>query len=184
MAVPRPTARIRPVFWLRRIQQSHRPGRCSQFHAPTRPSGKSQDQAGASIRQPPQYHVQRRRCVPPMIPRLLVWSSLDEAGIARTEDAWRDHPGLVSPPHWRKGHDYLGDVAYTLAARRSHFPWRAMAVVASADSLVNVADLMSGPTRAAASPQLGLVFTGVGLPGMEYPHYELGGVTNGPFSPD
>lgn len=98
---------------------------------------------------------------PTTVPRLLVWSAADEGGIARTRDAWRDHPGLVNREHWRKGRDYLGDVAYTLAARRSHFPWRAMAVVTSTESLAGVADMMSGPTRAAVSPQLGLVFTGV-----------------------
>jgi acyl transferase domain-containing protein len=98
----------------------------------------------------------------PQVPRLLVWSTADEAGIARTRDAWRDHPALVRPPaNWGKGRDYLGDVAYTLAARRSHFSWRTMAVVTSTESLARVADLMSGPTRAAVSPQLGLVFTGV-----------------------
>ncbi|KAK4160344.1 hypothetical protein QBC43DRAFT_359689 [Cladorrhinum sp. PSN259] len=99
----------------------------------------------------------------PQVPRLLVWSTADEAGIARTRDAWRDHPALARPPaNWGKGRDYLGDVAYTLATRRSHFPWRTMAVVTSTESLARVADLMSGPTRAAASPQLGLVFTGQG----------------------
>ncbi|KAK3687943.1 putative polyketide synthase [Podospora appendiculata] len=99
------------------------------------------------------------------VPRLLVWSTADEGGIARTRDAWRNHPGLASPPahcRWTKERDYLGDVAYTLAARRTHFPWRAMAVVTSAESLGGVADMMSGPTRAAVSPQLGLVFTGQG----------------------
>lgn len=104
---------------------------------------------------------------PPTVPRLLVWSAADQGGIARTRDAWRDHPGLVSRAHWREGRDYLGDVAYTLAARRSHFPWRAMAVVTSTESLAGVADMMSGPTRAAVSPQLGLVFTGVSRSGME-----------------
>lgn len=102
--------------------------------------------------------------IPPTAPRLLVWSAADQGGIARTKEAWRDHPGLVSPAHWSKRRDYLGDVAYTLAARRSHFPWRAMAVVTSPESLACVADTMSGPTRAAVSPHLGLVFTGVGRP--------------------
>ncbi|KAI0805327.1 putative polyketide synthase [Xylaria sp. FL0064] len=104
-------------------------------------------------------------------PRLLVWSTADEGGIARTKDAWKDHQGLlrVSSPAAgmdslrckRKGREDLADVAYTLA-RRSHFPWRAMAVVTSTESLASVADMMSGPTRAAISPQLGLVFTGQG----------------------
>ncbi|KAI0100021.1 putative polyketide synthase [Nemania sp. FL0031] len=99
---------------------------------------------------------------PPTVPRLLVWSTVDEEGIARTRDAWRDHLELASPAaHWSKGRDHLGDVAYTLA-RRSHFPWRAMAVATSIESLADVADIMSRPTRAAASPQLGLVFTGQG----------------------
>lgn len=98
---------------------------------------------------------------PSEIPRLLVWSAADEGGIARIKDAWRDHPELVSPAHWKKGRDYLGDVAYTLAAR-SHFQWRAMALVTSTESLLGVADMISGPTRAGISPQLGLVFTGQG----------------------
>ncbi|XDG05889.1 hypothetical protein ABKA04_005504 [Annulohypoxylon sp. FPYF3050] len=98
---------------------------------------------------------------PSKIPRLLVWSAADEGGIARIKDAWRDHPGLVSPAHWKKGRDYLSDVAYTLAAR-SHFQWRAMALVTSTESLAGVADVISGPTRAGISPQLGLVFTGQG----------------------
>ena len=109
---------------------------------------------------------------PPTVPRLLVWSAADEAGITRTKDAWRDHPGLVKPAHRSKGRDYLGDVAYTLAAR-SHFPWRAMAVVTSTESLAGVADLMSGPTRAAVSPQLGLVFTGVSWPAWDEVNLEL-----------
>ncbi|KAI0543496.1 putative polyketide synthase [Xylaria curta] len=99
----------------------------------------------------------------PMVPRLLVWSTVDEEGIARTRDAWSDYTELVNPAaHWSKGRDHLGDVAYTLAARRSHFPWRAMAVATSTESLTDVANIMSRPIRARASPQLGLVFTGQG----------------------
>lgn len=105
----------------------------------------------------------------PTIPRLLVWSTADEGGIVRTRDAWRKCSRLVSPAHCSKGRDYLGDVAYTLAARRSHFPWRAMAVIKSKEGLASVADSMSGPTLAAVSPQLGLVFTGVGQAQMIIP---------------
>ncbi|KAK2603644.1 hypothetical protein QQS21_004225 [Conoideocrella luteorostrata] len=100
---------------------------------------------------------------PPTSPRLLVWSTADEGGLARTKDTWRDNSALLKPAvHWHKGRDYLGDVAYTLAARRSHFQWRAMAVVTSTESLDHVADLMSEPKQAATSPKLGLVFTGQG----------------------
>jgi acyl transferase domain-containing protein len=101
----------------------------------------------------------------PTIPRLLVWSTVDEEGIARTRDAWRNYTEHISQAaQWSKGHDHLGDVAYTLAARRSHFPWRTMAVVKSIETFADVANIMSRPTRAAASPQLGLVFTGVSHP--------------------
>lgn len=96
------------------------------------------------------------------VPRLLVWSTADEGGLARTRDAWRNHPELVSlSAHLSKGRDYLGDVAFTLA-KRSHFQWRAMAVVTGTESLAAVADIMSAPTRAAISPKLALIFTGQG----------------------
>jgi acyl transferase domain-containing protein len=97
----------------------------------------------------------------PKVPRLLVWSTADEGGIARTKDVWREWSEKVTPAHWSKERDYLGDAASTLAAR-SHFLWRAMAVITSTKGLVGVADAMSGPTRAAVSPRLGLVFTGQG----------------------
>ncbi|KAF2015123.1 hypothetical protein BU24DRAFT_452003 [Aaosphaeria arxii CBS 175.79] len=98
----------------------------------------------------------------PKILRLLVWSTADEGGIARTKDDWREFLGLVNPTQLSKGRDFLGDVAYTLGARRTHFTWRAMSVVDSMENLAGVADSMSAPTCAAASPQLGLVFTGQG----------------------
>ncbi|KAH8879535.1 hypothetical protein GQ53DRAFT_853631 [Thozetella sp. PMI_491] len=100
---------------------------------------------------------------PQKVPRLLVWSTADEAGIARTKEAWRDHPSQAPDTSWRGGDaDYLADVAYTLASRRTHLPWRAMAVLSSADDLSGVADLMSAPARAAVAPKLGFVFTGQG----------------------
>lgn len=65
--------------------------------------------------------------------RLLVWSASDEDGLRRLATAYNEYFGDVSRigPSSRDP-NLLGDLAYTLASRRTTFPWRAFTIVESA----------------------------------------------------
>lgn len=95
-------------------------------------------------------------------PQLLVWSTSDEGGLQRTAAAYGSHLGRL-----QGGNDgYLESLAYTLARRRTHMPWKSFIIAKSVPDLQRrlADDLLSKPRRSSASlrPTLAFVFTGQG----------------------
>lgn len=95
-------------------------------------------------------------------PRIFVWSSFDEAGIRRLTSTLLEH--LRKKAHGTFDEEaYLRDLSYTLALKRTSFPWRSYVI---SDSLASLGDSLeraiSKPMRAISSPDVGYVFTGQG----------------------
>ncbi|OJJ38044.1 hypothetical protein ASPWEDRAFT_106140 [Aspergillus wentii DTO 134E9] len=91
-------------------------------------------------------------------PKVLVWSSADEQGIARLQDAWRPFLSTIEEDRQQ----YLNDLAYTLNRRRSHMPWRTFVVAQPDDDWTKLADGFSSTTRSIASPNMAMIFSGQG----------------------
>lgn len=93
-------------------------------------------------------------------PRLLVWSSADEKGISRLQRAWKSHFSTAT-----KSDDsdpkFLSNLAYTLACRRTHLPWKAFVVARPSDSLGTLMDKISPASQSRISPNIAMVFSGV-----------------------
>ncbi|PIG69495.1 polyketide synthase [Aspergillus arachidicola] len=93
--------------------------------------------------------------------KLLVWSAADENGISRIQDKWRSFfSSLHSTDKEKK--EYLSNLAYTLANRRSHHLWRTFATVKCSDDWSVIVDKFARPCRSISSPNLAFVFTGQG----------------------
>jgi acyl transferase domain-containing protein len=95
--------------------------------------------------------------------RLFVWSTSDETGIRRLFEAFRE---FLSSVDVSKVEDtYLDDLAYTLATKRTIFPYRSFVQAATLSELVNRLGADAGPLkplRSKAGTNLGFVFTGQG----------------------
>ncbi|KAK4182993.1 hypothetical protein QBC35DRAFT_132042 [Podospora australis] len=97
--------------------------------------------------------------------QLLVWSTYDDAGMKRVIPLWKDY--LSKLPSQIPDHaisQYVQDLAYTLATRRTHFTHRAFTVTEAqtATEAVETADKISSAMKAHPSPKLGFVFSGQG----------------------
>jgi acyl transferase domain-containing protein len=101
-----------------------------------------------------------RQSGPEKYPQLLVWSSADEGGIKRMRDVWGRYlsgaTGLES-----KINKFLDNLAYTLAARRSHLTWRTFAVADNSEGLKGIANKFHTAVRSKRPTNLVYVFTGV-----------------------
>ena len=94
--------------------------------------------------------------------RIFVWSSFDEAGIKRLTSTLLEHLGRKARGRFDE-EAYLHDLSYTLAIKRTSFPWRSYAISDSLDSLCDsLQSRVSKPFRTINSPDLGYVFTGQG----------------------
>ncbi|KAI1150680.1 polyketide synthase [Nemania diffusa] len=100
-------------------------------------------------------------------PQLIVLSSQDQDGISRLANGYKQHP--ISDPFY--------DFAFTLAAKRTHFNWRAAFVANSIESMQDALAEKLDVKRVAADPGLALVFTGQGAQwarmGMGLVHYPV-----------
>lgn len=86
---------------------------------------------------------------------------MDESGVDRVKTVWKEYfAGLDLPSS--KVADFVRDMAYTLASRRSSFPWRTFSVAKDADGISSLADHLPTATRAGA-PKVAFVFSGVCL---------------------
>lgn len=100
---------------------------------------------------------------PIRIPRVFVWSSFDEAGIKRLTTAMLEHLGKKASGAFIIEEAYLRDLSYTLAVKRTSFPWRSYVISDSLDSLLqNLESGVSEPVRSTNGPNMGYVFTGQG----------------------
>ncbi|KAI1745051.1 polyketide synthase [Xylaria scruposa] len=100
-------------------------------------------------------------------PQLIVLSSHDQDGISRLAKTYREH--TINDPFY--------DLAFTLAAKRTQFNWRAAIVTNSIESLQEAFAEKLEVRRVAADSGLALVFTGQGAQwarmGMELVHYPV-----------
>lgn len=92
------------------------------------------------------------------IPRLLVFSAPGEKSLARVVQGYKPY----YEDHIRGSASKLDQLAYTLAARRSHQLWRNYALVHPGAPDQNVDLLVSKPTRASPDCKVAFVFTGQG----------------------
>ncbi|KAL4810922.1 hypothetical protein BDV18DRAFT_165373 [Aspergillus unguis] len=93
-------------------------------------------------------------------PKLLVFSSQDEDGIARLETAYNEHLSSVASNPQRCDLN-VEELAYTLSERRSSLLWRSFRLCTDPDDLRGGCKL-SSPVKALSSPRLALCFTGQG----------------------
>jgi acyl transferase domain-containing protein len=94
--------------------------------------------------------------------KIFILSSLDEAGIKRSVEAYSEY--LPSKAHSTES-NYIDDLAFTLSKKRTLFPWKSFVVAGSLQELIKRlpdAPRMSKHTRKGRVPQLGFVFTGQG----------------------
>lgn len=97
-------------------------------------------------------------------PLVLAFSSFDEQGVQRNASALADYlKDLLADPSTAK--NYLNDLAYTLAAKRTTFQWRSYYLSNSLEDLAQKLATESSllkPVRTRGVPSIGFVFTGQG----------------------
>lgn len=93
--------------------------------------------------------------------KLLVWSAADEGSLARLVAAYRTH-FMKAPLNILEEASYLEALSYTLALRRSCFPWRSYAIAESVSALRDLAPLVSRPFRSTKKLGLAFIFSGQG----------------------
>lgn len=87
--------------------------------------------------------------------RLFIWSTKDKDGINRIVKSYEED-GNVKESN-------LANLAYTLDSHRSHFPWRAFAVLRSVEDFTDFTAQVSAPVKIhAETPRWGFVFSGQG----------------------
>ena len=94
-------------------------------------------------------------------PSLLVWSAADEGGLDRIAKAYSEHFKALSLPPGQDN-QYMLDLAFTLAARRSALPWKSFAVTHSLSQLQNAGVSLSKAVRSSKKLGLAYIFTGQG----------------------
>ncbi|KAF1828904.1 reducing type I polyketide synthase [Decorospora gaudefroyi] len=100
----------------------------------------------------------------PALGRVFVFSSYDQDGIKRLTKTYQEYL-KSNMPEDAKEDAFLRDLSYTLASKRSRFPWKAFTTADTvAELAANLADTASlaKPVRSAVVPTLGFVFTGQG----------------------
>lgn len=108
--------------------------------------------------------------------KLLIWSARDEAALKRMLDLY---DGYIKSHVVTQGANFLGDLAYTLAARRSVMAWRSFYVVDGTGNSETLNLSSAKRERAARENGVAFIFTGQGAQyanmGMEllcYPIFE------------
>jgi acyl transferase domain-containing protein len=96
-------------------------------------------------------------------PKVFVWSSFDEAGIARLTNQYQEFLNRVEVPTSSDAVNLLDGLAYTLSNRREALPWKSFMVAKDLDDLrTNLITEASSAVRSSIAPTLLFVFTGQG----------------------
>lgn len=93
-------------------------------------------------------------------PKLLVWSTADEKGVTRLRETWESH---FSPTSTMESQEpaFLNNLAYTLASRRTHHPWRTFVVSDSSNTWATIFEKFAPASQARVSPNMAMIFSGV-----------------------
>ena len=94
-------------------------------------------------------------------PKLLVWSATDEGGLPRLSTVYNEHFKALSVEP-EEAEIYYENLAFTLAARRSSFPWKSFATTNSFYEMCNKGVSLSKPIRSSKKTGILFVFTGQG----------------------
>jgi acyl transferase domain-containing protein len=98
--------------------------------------------------------------------KVFILSAFDETGIQRSAISLSEHLKSLSAVDSKpsSGHSYMGDLAYTLSAKRNMFPWKSFCLASSEVALIeNLQKNVSKPVRTGnAEPRIGFIFTGQG----------------------
>ena len=131
-----------------------------QDHAPNSvvPNGSCLSPSGTDI------HTQTDPAIETSRPKLLVWSAADEDGLRRVSDLYTVYlsklsRSLLSTSQQSK---YLDNLAFTLAYRRTSFPWKAFTVANSLLELFQKGISFSRPRRSSEKLGIAYLFTGQG----------------------
>jgi len=94
-----------------------------------------------------------------IIPQLMIFSAKDGNALGRMSKSYSQFFSTLE-----EGADaaFLRDLAHTLNARRTTFPWRSFVVANSISGLVTLEKNISKPVKVSSSSKLGFFFTGQG----------------------
>ena len=96
----------------------------------------------------------------PQMPKLILWSAMDEAGVKRLSSLYGKH--LSQLDNFTFSDTYLDRLVYTLNERRGGLPWKSFSVVHRLEDLQKTKLESSKPVRSISRPSLALIFTGQG----------------------
>jgi len=94
-------------------------------------------------------------------PRIFAISAFDEDGIGRLTQTYQEYLTRKSDTIHNES-NYLNDLSFTLACKRTSFPWRAAIIAKSLPDLIERLDTKLIPIKAGAAPRLAFVFSGQG----------------------
>jgi acyl transferase domain-containing protein len=105
-------------------------------------------------------HITHKPVLPPSS-KIFIFSASDEAGIERMREVYQAH--LTSQTNTSEiGSTYFDDLQYTLASRRSAFPWRSFTLASSIPSLLKQLSSPLTTVRSNPAARLAFIFTGQG----------------------
>ena len=92
--------------------------------------------------------------------KLFVWSASDEAGLQRLTKLYAAY--TVDTPSAKNEETFLNDLSFTLACRRSAFPWRISIIANTVSEVRSKLDMNPQAIRAHPDPAPAFIFTGQG----------------------
>ena len=94
-------------------------------------------------------------------PKLLVWSAKDEVVLRHLTTDYQKYFGSLEIRPSQVS-EFLDNLAYTLASRRTPFRWKSFLLADTISDLTRLKDRLSVPQQATVEPSLGFIFTGQG----------------------
>lgn len=91
--------------------------------------------------------------------KIFLFSSFDENGLQRLAKSYNEH---LNTRELDQQNSYLSDLSFTLAKKRTNFPWRASIVANSINSLKESLESRQVAVRSGDNPRLALIFSGQG----------------------
>lgn len=126
--------------------------------------GADQDESIEAASTPPS--VASGQIGAPACSKLFSFTAHDQDGVPRLRQAYETHLSALDSTHTKgpSSQQFLCDLSFTLAAKRTHFPWRTAIIANSTESLRMSLEAQdqAAPVRAEDSRRLAFAFTGQG----------------------